>query len=279
MRDARTPRKRAAMSPFRYVMSFFHRAQRRRASAEVLRAGAPPETALDDWTRSLRDPTDYYLDCHRWFHFRLPENLRAHRAYFRDGGRGFGEDAFHVMWWLLFRKFAPREFCEIGVYRGQTVSLAALIQRDFEIAGKVTGISPFDGAGDSVSRYRPRIDYHTDVLANCAHFNLPPPNLVRAYSTDPTALEVLRSRSWDCIYIDGNHDYGVARADWDHCAAVVRPGGIIVFDDSGCGTSYRAPIFATAGLPDPSRVAAEIDRTQFEEILHVGHNRVFQKIA
>lgn len=267
------------MSPIGFVKSLFFPARSRRARAAVLSTGAPAEDALDDWSRSLRDPTGYYLDCFRWFHFRLAEPLRAHRAYFTAEQRGFGEDAFHVMWWLLFRRFAFREFGEIGVYRGQTLSLAAMLQRDLGIAGNVTGISPFDGAGDSVSRYRPKIDYHADVLANFAHFGLPQPVLVRAYSTDPAALDVLRSRAWDCLYIDGNHDYEVARADWDHCAAVVRPGGVIVFDDSACGTEYRAPIFATAGLPDPSRIAAEIDPAQFREILRVGHNRVFEKIA
>ena len=49
-------------------------------------------------------------------------------------------------------------------------------------------------------------------------------------------------------------------------------------DDSGSTTSYRPPIFATAGLADPSRLAQEIDRSQFREILQVGHNRVFQKM-
>lgn len=267
------------MSPLRYVKSLFHRARARRALAEALLPGAPAEDALDDWTRSLRDPTGFYLDCHRWFHFRLPEPLRAHRAYFREKRRGFGEDAFHVMWWLLFRRYGFREWGEIGVYRGQTLSLAALLQRELGLVENVAGISPFDGAGDSVSRYRPRIDYHADVLANFAHFGLPPPTLVRAYSTDAIALAALRSREWDCLYIDGNHDYEVARADWDHCAPVVRAGGVIVFDDSACGTGYEPPVFATAGLPDPSRVAAEIDPAQFREVLRVGHNRVFEKLA
>lgn len=267
------------MSPLRYVKSLFHRARARRAHADALLPGAPAEDALDDWSRSLRDPTGFYLDCHRWFYFRLPGPLREHRAYFNTERRGFGEDAFHVMWWLLFRRFKFREFGEIGVYRGQTLSLAAMLQRELGLVGNVVGISPFDGAGDSVSRYRPKIDYHADVLANFAHFGLPAPTLVRAYSTDPAALEVLRSREWDCLYIDGNHDYDIARADWDHCAAVVRPGGIIVFDDASCGTGFEPPAFATAGLPDPSRVAAEIDPARFREVLRVGHNRVFEKLA
>ena len=97
-------------------------------------------------------------------------------------------------------------------------------------------------------------------------------------STDRAAIEMITSRQWDCIYIDGNHDYEVVKADWTVCAASVRPNGLIVLDDAGLDTTFQPPIFATKGHPGPSRVALEIDRSQFQEILQVGHNRVFKKL-
>ena len=233
----------------------------------------------DDWPGSLGDPTGFYAQCFRYFHFKLPACLQSHREYFSKEGRGFGEAAFHAMWFLLFREFAPRAFLEIGVYRGQTLSLASLLQRELGCAGEVAGISPFEPVGDSVSRYRGNVEYLADTLANFAHFGLPKPMLLKAYSTDPAAVELIRSRRWDCIYIDGNHDYEIAKADWENCAAGVREGGVIVLDDSGLGTRYEPPPFATKGHPGPSRVAEEIDHSCFAEILQVGHNRVFQKIA
>jgi hypothetical protein len=54
---------------------------------------------------------------------------------------------------------------------------------------------------------------------------------------------------------------------------------VIVLDDSALGTAYRPPAFASGGHPGPSRVAAEIDRTGFREILRVGHNRTFRRVA
>jgi hypothetical protein len=54
---------------------------------------------------------------------------------------------------------------------------------------------------------------------------------------------------------------------------------VIVLDDAGLYTAYRAPAFAFTGHPGPSRLAQEIDRTTFQEIVQVGHNRVFQKLA
>lgn len=236
-------------------------------------------SALDDWSRSLTDPTGYYLDCVRFFHCsEFPSELRQHRAYFAENRRGFGESAFHVMWWLLFCRFRSAAFLEIGVYRGQTLSLASLIQRKLGIAGCVTGISPFSSAGDSVSFYQNDVDYLQDTLTNFAAFRLPLPELVVAFSTESRAMARIKSQSWDVAYIDGNHEYEVAKADWLLCSGQISEGGIVVLDDSSLGTQYMPPQFATAGHPGPSRLATEIDSTRFREVLRVGHNRVFQKI-
>ena len=106
------------------------------------------------------------------------------RCTIRSEQRGFGENPFHVMWWLLFSEFKPANFLEIGVFRGQTVSLAALCARLLNIRCEIFGISPFSPAGDSVSRYRKDVDYLEDTIANFDHFGLPRPNLLRAYSTE-----------------------------------------------------------------------------------------------
>jgi hypothetical protein len=147
------------------------------------------------------------------------------------------------------------------------------------LPGDVCGISPFSSAGDSVSNYRGNVDYFEDTLANFKHFNLPSPQLVRMFSTDPEAGQFVGSKQWEMIYIDGNHDYDVARKDWELCCRHLKAGGIIVLDDSGLTTNFRPPLFATAGHPGPSRLAGEIDRTHFRELLQVGHNRAFQKTA
>jgi hypothetical protein len=242
--------------------------------------GPEPDIPRADWTQSLSSPTQFYLRCLRFFEKSpaLPEELRSHRAYFTRAKRGFGEDAFHVMWFLLFREFKPTTFLEIGVYRGQTLSLAALLQRRLKISGEVVGISPFESIGDSVSKYGKTVDYLADTRNNFSHFDLPSPALLKAFSTDEAAIELIESRGWDCIYIDGNHDYEIVRQDWKACSASVRPGGIIVLDDAGLSTTFAPPVFATKGHPGPSRIAAEIDRSQYQEVLQVGHNRVFQKL-
>lgn len=185
----------------------------------------------------------------------------------------------HVMWFMLFHEFHPTNYLEIGVYRGQTISLAALLSRRNRMPCRVCGISPFSSVGDSLTTYLKGVDYLQDTKLNFAHFELPEPELHKAYSTDAEAMAMIKSSSWDMIYIDGNHDYEVVVSDWNVCAGSVRKGGIIILDDAGLTTTYKPPLFATAGQSGPSRLASEIDRRQFAEILQVGHNRVFQKLA
>lgn len=245
----------------------------------VLKQPGPATFDRADWPRSLEAPTEFYLDCFRYFHRHLPLQLRQHRAYFSRKRRGFGEDAMHVEWFLLFRELMPASFLEIGVYRGQVLSLAAMLAGINGAPCFVQGISPFSPAGDSVSVYSNNLDYLEDTLEHFRHFSLPPPSLLKAFSTDAEAVTVIQSRTWDLIYIDGNHDYPVARQDWEVCSKQIRVGGVIVLDDAGLDSGFRPPIFAFGGHPGPSRLAREIDPKQFREILQVGHNRAFQRIA
>ncbi len=271
------------MSVQGFVRGWWHKAARYYWEWRLSRQA--PTVSLDrsNWAHSLQEPTSFYLDCVRYFHQRLPAELREHRAYFYNvpgDRRGFGENAFHVMWFLLLREFRPTSFLEIGIFRGQTISLVSLCSRRNTASCDVHGISPFSPAGDEVTSYPAGIDYYQDTLYNFDHFSLPHPNLLRAFSTDPPAIERIASKPWDLIYIDGNHDYDVARKDWDACSASVKPGGLIVLDDAALSTAYQPPAFAaTRGHPGPSRLAREIDRSRFREILQVGHNRVFQKIT
>lgn len=235
--------------------------------------------SLDQLRQMGLSRNEQYLFCLYCFDRVLPQALRAHRYYYRQNGRGFGEDAFHAMWFLLFEKLRPRSALEIGVYRGQTITLWKLLSRHFASECQVGCVSPFTPAGDSVSCYEQKVNYYEDVLLNHRHFDLPPPEFCREFSTSPQARDFISQRKWDVIYIDGNHDYEIAKQDWAICSQTVTPGGVIVLDDSALETDYDPPSYATAGHPGPSRVAREIDPLHFREILGVGHNRVFQRVV
>ncbi len=214
---------------------------------------------------------------HHHLHHLCPPELREHRAYFRQDGRGFGEDALHAMWYTLLREFKPMECPEIGVYRGQVISLWALIARSLDFPCEIHGISPFTPAGDLVSVYLRDIDYLKDTLSHHLHFGLREPHLIQAYSTDPVAMEHIRSHRWNLVYIDGNHDYEVALADYEVCRDNLASGGLLVMDDSSLYFDFQPPRFSTAGHPGPSRVAQERAMKELRFLGGVGHNNVFVK--
>lgn len=232
---------------------------------------------ITNWDYSLKEPTQYYLDAFRFYYLCLPRQLTSHKNYFSKSSRGFGEKAFHSMWYLLYNRYHFQNFVEIGVYRGQTISLVSLISKLSNSTLEVHGISPFSNAGDASSTYI-EMDYLNDVYKNFETFSLKTPSLTKAYSTDKKATDVLTSRIWDCIYIDGSHDYEIAKTDWEVCSRQIKVGGIIVLDDSALYTNFTPPFFAFKGHEGPSKVAAEISDFSFKEVLQVGHNRVFEKI-
>lgn len=262
-----------------FVHAWLKRVKASRQTRHILKGYevADADLAKSQWPGSVRDPAGFYCRCLCYFHKNLPAGLREHRYYFKSQRRGFGEDAFHVMWYCLFREFRPATMLEIGVYRGQILSYAALLARHFGFRCEVYGISPFTPAGDSVSEYEQGLNYLEDTRKNLAHFGVTDAHLLKAFSTDPEAVKLIQSREWDAIYVDGNHDYEVVTRDWEVCSRALKPGGFIVLDDSGLTTSFQHPVSGTAGHPGPSRLAQEIDRNRFPEVLQVGHNRVFVK--
>src|SRR5271170_6978257 len=161
------------MKIFRYIKGQWRARQQNLAQRRLLNSfsASADEIVRSQWNDSRQNPTEFYSRCFHYFHAQLPMEFREHRAYFESNGRGFGEKAFHVMWFLLFREFRPEFFLEIGVFRGQTLSLAALLARHFKLNCFVQGISPFSPAGDKVSKYRRDVDYHDDTLKNFAHFS------------------------------------------------------------------------------------------------------------
>jgi cephalosporin hydroxylase len=225
------------------------------------------------------DRNELYAYMHHFYLYHAPAELRRHREFFSRERRGFGEDALHAMWWLLLNEHRPKECLEIGVYRGQVISLWALIARLAGFACNVHGVSPFSAVNDDVSRYDGTIDYLRDVNQFFDHFGLARPTLVRALSTDESAVEFISSRRWDLIYIDGGHDFDTVLADYRLCSATLADGGLMVMDDSSLYSDYRAPLFAFAGHPGPSRVCRDYASNELTFLGSVGHNNVFTKRA
>jgi predicted O-methyltransferase YrrM len=230
------------------------------------------------------------------------EFLKRHRNWVEMNRWGYGDRAFHHMWRLLIEdlaaRFSPIRALEIGVYKGQTISLWAWISVQRELAVEITAISPFKGNEKPAPRWlrglRKRLDpayrraaregnLHPidDYLARTreifAAFDLDFDNVntIRGLSTDPSIIERVKEERFALVYIDGDHSEEVARADIATYGPLVEPGGYLVLDDAGFflpGTTFWK------GIESVSRAADDIPSLGFKNVLNVGHNRIYRKV-
>lgn len=203
-----------------------------------------------------------------------PDWVVNHRIYFTD--KGFGEDAFHAYWLEVISTYRPSRLLEIGVYRGQIISLWSLISKELNITMEIVGISPFDNSGDSVSSYA-SMDYEKDIYKHFNYFNLPLPCLKKGLSKN--YAEYIKNGEWDLIYIDGSHDYTDVHRDLEFAYTGLKKGGLAILDDSSLYTNFR-PLLSKAfrGHSGPSQVFSELDNNKWKVILGVGHNNIILKI-
>ena len=221
---------------------------------------------------------DIYEIMDDFYYQHLPWQFVEHRKYFSKNSRGFGEDAFHSMWYLLFSEFKPVNCLEIGVYRGQVLTLWGLLTKHLNYRCDIGCISPFSSAGDSVSKYIDTVNYLDDTLVNHQYFNLETPEICVEFSTSEKAKLFISQKKWDLIYIDGSHDYDIVCQDFESSLNNLAPNGIIVMDDSSLYFDYPPKEGTFAGHPGPSRVAKEIAQNKLNMLGGVGHNNIFQKI-
>ncbi len=209
----------------------------------------------------------------------LPELLKSHRQYFSRFGRGYGEEIFHLMWLELFYKYKPRKILEIGVYRGQTISLFSLLCEKMLNSSnfQVHGLSPFSNLGDSVSNY-PELNYLKDCLKNLKFFQCRNVFLHQLLSTEPEAINLIRNGSWDIIYIDGSHEFDIVKQDFENALIGLSEDGLIVLDDSSLYLSHPNDTGRFWGHPGPSRIAKEFASSKLRHVASVGHNNVYKKL-
>jgi hypothetical protein len=228
--------------------------------------------------------------------------LKEHRDFVERNRFGYGQRAFHYSWWLMVLDLAAakRPLCllEIGVFKGQILSLVALCAKKLDLVPRLVGVSPFRGNRERSwwlsaarvifdSEYRrqhrlgnlhPDGDHVTDVARLFAEFDLDFSRVVpvRGLSTAPDVIDRVRSERFTLVFIDGDHSYEVARSDILNFAPLVEPGGYLVVDDAANdlpGSGYFK------GMKAVSRACREVDRmSDFSNVLNVGHNRIFRRM-
>lgn len=227
--------------------------------------------------------------------------LLRHRAYVERHQLGYGDAAFHALWGCLLPAAAARygriRALEIGVFKGQVISLWALLARELALELEIHALTPLTGNPPKPKtiwnriRYRldrayreevatgnfyPTEDYELIIRDHFKYHQLSfdTVKLHRGYSTDPALLANLVDARFEVIYVDGDHREAGARHDFATFGAKVVPGGWLIADDAAFdlpGTTFWK------GYPQVTAALSELAPLGFVNVLNVGHNRVFQR--
>jgi hypothetical protein len=173
------------------------------------------------------------------------------------------------------------KFLEIGVYKGQTLSLVKLLSNTYNKNVDFYGVTPLTNEGDKFSNYE-NVDYG-DIVKNLFNsfdleFDLDK-NIIKGLSTDSEIiLKIKNLGPFDLIYIDGGHDYDCVISDIRLMKEISKINTYVVFDDSSCYKNLSPDKFkGHIDVCNAIKDTLENDNS-FNEIVCIGHNRVFKKI-
>ena len=235
------------------------------------------------------------VNCHRtiWDNFFIntnrDEQLKRHRDFVEENSFGYGDRSFHYFWKLLLRQVPDRfQFLEIGVFKGQVISLVRLLSDRLDKEGLVVGVSPLSGSGDKYAAH-PDIDYLEAIRQIHGHFNLSMEytEIIKGYSNDGEVKKRVKRRGlFDIVYIDGCHDYEVVFDDIKTYGEVVKIGGFLVMDDSSNYLNMPPKVKDGGvikywpGLPEVSEAAKNLleYNKDFIHLFACGHLRVWLRV-
>jgi hypothetical protein len=210
------------------------------------------------------------------------QTLIDHRTYIEDNNLGFGEKPFHVIWRELIKAQSNNfKFLEIGVYKGQILSLVKLLSKKYGKNIEFYGVTPLINEGDKFSNYDD-VDYGETIKNLFNNFNLEfdlNKNIIKGLSNNQDIKSKIKNLgNFDLVYIDGGHDYTCVVSDILLMKDITNIGAYIVFDDSSCYKELSSDKFkGHIDVCDAIKDYLENDNN-YIEIICVGHNRVFKKI-
>lgn len=202
--------------------------------------------------------------------------LKAHRDFVESHGYGFGERSFHWMWKLIVEAIpSPTfNFLEIGVYKGQVLSLIQLLSPE----SVIYGITPLSTDGGMADR-----DYGKDILNLHKAFNLVPKYDLAIGRSDnldiyEETVSIFTTEALDILYIDGGHTKPEAKFDIVNYSPLVKKGGYLVIDDCACDIKHPFGYFM--GIEDVCKAVEETmtNNPEWEFIGSVVHNKIWRKL-
>ena len=249
-----------------------------------------------------RDEPDGHASLWLDFYHKANANpvLKRHRDFVELNEYGFGDRSFHYLWKLLVDQMSDQfSFLEVGVFKGQILSLVPLLARASNRRCRTYGVTPLTSYRDRNSVYADT-NYRQAIEDIFRRFEVPLDDMeiVQGFSTDEDVQRRAADRApYDIVYLDGCHEYEVVIQDLRNYAILVAPGGYLVVDDASTSlnmptlpidrtttlgaTQKRANVAAYTGHEDVGRAVGELldPNPDFEHLFAVGHNRVWRRVA
>jgi hypothetical protein len=234
------------------------------------------QSLADSW----RNDNDYNNQLHSGFTDRVNGYplLKAHRDWVEKNQFGFGDRAFHHVWMMLVEQM-PSDFAflEIGVFKGQVLSLVAVLAQALEKNAFCMGVTTLQNTPDERCKY-PAGNYELWIRQIHEQFKVAMPFLFVGKSTDEKVVGQVKLHRYNMVYVDGGHDYKDVVADIQNYAPCVKVGGFLVMDD--CSINRWNIGSCWPGLEDVSRAVKDhLDNDdRFKFLFACGHLNVFWRV-
>lgn len=207
--------------------------------------------------------------------------LNAHRSWVEWHQHGFGDRPFHYIWKMLVDSVPDSfSFLEIGVFKGQVLSLVELLAKESNKQVLVCGVTTLSPTPDTICKY-PDGDYFEWIREIYTAFGIvsKPPKLFIGKSDDEYLVSLVKpNQPFDAVYIDAGHDYSDVCADIHNYAPMVKPGGFLIMDDASIGRLNIGCLWP--GFTDVAKAVSELlDKDErYKFLLACGHINLFQRV-
>jgi hypothetical protein len=211
------------------------------------------------------------------------QELTLFRNYITKNKLGFLDNEHMVMWDKLVHNLPTNfRFIEIGVYKGQILTLVAILAERYKKQCTIYGVTPLSNVDDKYFRYDDvnYLDCIT-ILHKTFDINFNENQIIKGMSTDDLVKEqILKLGSFDVIYVDGGHDYETVKSDIQLAKKISSKNSYIVMDDSATFSNFDG-LNIFKGHLEVARATDDYltNDVNFIEKSCVGHNRIFQKIV
>lgn len=236
-------------------------------------------STLNDLQSAWRDTPEVHKEINESFAelVNASPEIKAHRDFVEQNIFGFGERSFQWMWNLIVKEMPESfTFLEIGVFKGQILSLIELLAGQQSKKATRYGVTPLSTEGGVWES-----DYAKDIETIHDTFSLEKGfKILNGLSESPEIIKAASKLKLDILFIDGGHEERHIRNDIVNYSPLVNVGGLIIIDD--CCNSFHMPFGYFQGIESVTKVVDELlpphaGSNEWEFVASVVHNRIFRR--